>query len=91
MADHPVLTATREKVIETFIRGIGSTDNLNSSGRAVILALFDAYQGAVEERKRLRAALLGLQYKGEPDRFCDHAAAPCPRCDAATAALIQGE
>lgn len=32
-------------------------------------------------------ALEGLRYKGEPTRFCDHAADPCNRCDAATAAL----
>jgi hypothetical protein len=46
-----------------------------------------------EERaraERLEAALRGLKYRdepGEPDRYCDHAAEPCPRCEAARAAL----
>ena len=35
----------------------------------------------------LEAALRGLRYPGEPERFCDHAAAPCDRCDAARRAL----
>jgi hypothetical protein len=35
----------------------------------------------------LEAALRGLRYRDEPDRFCDHGAAPCARCDAARAAL----
>jgi hypothetical protein len=35
----------------------------------------------------LAAALLGLEYGNEPGAFCDHAAAPCSRCDAAFAAL----
>lgn len=35
----------------------------------------------------LATALEGLQSRYEPGVFCDHAAAPCGRCDAATAAL----
>jgi hypothetical protein len=38
----------------------------------------------------LRAALEGLRYPpepGQPDRFCDHAAEPCDRCEAARVAL----
>ncbi len=35
----------------------------------------------------LRAALAGLEYYDAPGRFCDHAAEPCPRCEAAREAL----
>lgn len=46
--------------------------------------------GLVEENRRLRAALEGLRWRehGDPtNRFCDHAADPCHRCDAAAEAL----
>lgn len=36
---------------------------------------------------RLRTALIGLRYHREPERFCDHAADPCQRCEAASFAL----
>lgn len=35
----------------------------------------------------LAAALLVLEDRREPGRFCDHAAGPCHRCDQAVAAL----
>ena len=35
----------------------------------------------------LVAALKGLESRYDPGVFCDHAAAPCDRCDAAVAAL----
>lgn len=41
------------------------------------------------DRAALTVALAGLRYKDEPGRFCDHAAAPCTRCDRAAAALTE--
>jgi hypothetical protein len=35
----------------------------------------------------LASALLVLEDRRDPGRFCDHAARPCRRCDQATAAL----
>lgn len=35
----------------------------------------------------MREALVGLEYRHEPGTFCDHAAAPCHRCDAAREAI----
>lgn len=46
---------------------------------------------ALAVAKQLAEALDGLRYKDEPERLCDHAAAPCRRCDAATAALSAHE
>jgi hypothetical protein len=40
-----------------------------------------------ERTRELKAALRGLESRYEPGVFCDHAAAPCHRCDAARAAL----
>jgi hypothetical protein len=40
--------------------------------------------------RALEAALRGLRYPNEPARFCDHAAEPCSRCEAARAALAAG-
>ena len=44
----------------------------------------------------LLAALTGLRYRPDmtepqpqPDRYCDHAAEPCPRCEAARAAIAE--
>lgn len=37
----------------------------------------------------LLTALAGLEYPGEPGRYCDHAAEPCPRCEAARAAIAK--
>ena len=42
---------------------------------------------AVNAHEALVAALRGLEYRKEPGTFCDHAAEPCPRCEAARAAL----
>lgn len=52
-------------------------------------------EAAEAERDRLREALQGLRWTkaacevDEPDRFCDHAAEPCPRCAAARRALAR--
>ena len=35
----------------------------------------------------LSAALRGLEYRDDPGRYCDHAAEPCPRCEAARTTL----
>ena len=39
----------------------------------------------------LLAALKGLESRHEPGVFCDHAAAPCERCDAARDAIAKAE
>ncbi len=39
----------------------------------------------------LLATLKALEYPDEPGRFCDHAAEPCPRCEAARAAIAKAE
>jgi hypothetical protein len=39
----------------------------------------------------LLAALKSLEYPDEPGRFCDHAGEPCPRCEAAKAAIAKAQ
>lgn len=41
--------------------------------------------------RALLAALRGLEDPDEPGRFCEHAAAPCHRCDAARVAIAKAE
>lgn len=44
-------------------------------------------EATVNALDALAEALEGLELRHEPGVFCDHAAAPCHRCDAAAAAL----
>ncbi len=47
-----------------------------------------------EQRDALLAALRGLAYdpgSGSPLRYCQHASEPCPRCEAARAAVAKAE
>ncbi len=71
-----------------------STENLHPGDmHRLILDLDEARR----QRNQLLAALNGLRYPGgfagEPDQYCDHAAEPCNRCEAARAAIasVKGE
>lgn len=51
----------------------------------------DANARLIAAAPELLEALKGLESRHEPGVFCDHAAAPCDRCDAARVAIAKAE
>jgi hypothetical protein len=61
----------------------------NNQNASVEMLIDDAILAAASPN--LYLALKGLEDPYEPGRFCDHAAEPCARCEAARKALARAE